>query len=49
MGELDPKSELGKLLLALVYAVVNIEPNAFTQVNIEKALEDADKLSETTG
>lgn len=38
----EPQSELGKLILALMYATVDTNPNAFKKINILKALEEAD-------
>lgn len=40
-----PQSNLGKLLLAIVQSVGGTDPRAFVEVDISKAIAEADALS----
>lgn len=44
---IEPKSDLGKLLLMLVQSVGTTEPRAFMDVNVENAIAQVDALAES--
>jgi hypothetical protein len=39
-----PRTDLGKLLLALVQSVGGLEPQTFVNVNVSKAIKQADSI-----
>lgn len=42
----EPKSDLGKLLMVLVQEVGSMSPLAFREINVRDAIEQADRLGE---
>lgn len=45
----QPKTALGKLLLALVHGVAAIDPRAFAEIDVNQALREADGESPPVG